>query len=156
MSATLTKPELETTPHANTTPIRPFRINEAAAAAALREALPLVISIIPRLALVLLADCLTAEQVARLSGAMAPLEEGALAPVLRAERTTKPDSRISPREREVLALVAEGRSNKAIAEVLFVAPSTIKTHVTSLLTKLGADNRAQLATIAARRGLLAA
>ena len=67
----------------------------------------------------------------------------------------QPDSLISPREREVLALVAEGRSNKEIAEVLFVAPSTIKTHVPSLLTKLDADNRAQLATIAAQRGLLA-
>ena len=55
----------------------------------------------------------------------------------------------------MLALVAEGRSNKEIAEALFVAPSTVKTHVTSLLTKLDADNRAQLATIAAQRGLLA-
>ena len=64
------------------------------------------------------------------------------------------DSRLSPREREVLALVAEGHSNKAIAEVLFVAPSTVKTHVTSLLTKLKADNRVQLATIAVQRGLL--
>ena len=51
--------------------------------------------------------------------------------------------------------MAAGRSNKAIAEVLFVAPSTVKTHVTSILTKLGADNRAQLSTIAAQRGLLA-
>ncbi len=54
----------------------------------------------------------------------------------------------------MLNLVADGRSNKAIAEVLFVAPSTVKTHVTSLLTKLGADNRAQLAAIATQRQLL--
>ena len=67
----------------------------------------------------------------------------------------QPDSLISPREREVLALVAEGRSNKEIAEVLFIAHSTVKTHVAALLTKLDADNRAQLATIAAQRGLLA-
>lgn len=62
---------------------------------------------------------------------------------------------LSPREREVLALVAEGRSNKAIAAALFVSPNTIKTHVASLLTKLDADTRAQLAAIAAgdvRRG----
>ena len=51
-------------------------------------------------------------------------------------------------------LVAEGRSNKAIAAALFVSPNTVKTHVASLLTKLGADNRAQLAIIAAQRGLL--
>ena len=61
---------------------------------------------------------------------------------------------LSPREREVLALVAQGQTNKEIAEVLFVAPSTIKTHVASLLTKLDASTRAHLATIAARRGLL--
>jgi DNA-binding NarL/FixJ family response regulator len=75
-----------------------------------------------------------------------------VAPVSRP--ATRVDSLISPREREVLALVAEGRSNKAIAEVLYVAPSTIKTHVTSLLTKLEADNRAQLAAIAAQRALV--
>ena len=56
---------------------------------------------------------------------------------------------LSPREREVLALVAEGRSNKAIAAALFVSPNTIKTHVASLLTKLEADTRVQLAAIAA-------
>lgn len=58
---------------------------------------------------------------------------------------------LSPREREVLALVAEGRSNKAIAEALYVSPNTIKTHVASLLNKLHADSRVQLAAIAARQ-----
>ncbi len=60
---------------------------------------------------------------------------------------------LSPREREVLELVAEGRTNKEIAERLFVSPNTVKTHVTSLLTKLHADSRVQLAAIAARQGL---
>jgi len=59
---------------------------------------------------------------------------------------------LSPREREVLAHVAEGRSNKAIAEALFVSPNTIKTHVASLMNKLHADSRAQLAAIAVRQG----
>ncbi len=59
---------------------------------------------------------------------------------------------LSPREREVLALVAEGRTNKAIAEALYVSPNTVKTHVGSLLNKLHADTRVQLATIAARQG----
>ena len=60
---------------------------------------------------------------------------------------------LSPRELEVLALVAEGRSNKAIAEALFVSPNTIKTHVASLMNKLHADTRAQLAAIATRQGM---
>ena len=58
---------------------------------------------------------------------------------------------LSPREREVLALVAEGRSNKAIAAALFVSPNTVKTHIASLMTKLQADSRAQLAAISARQ-----
>lgn len=60
---------------------------------------------------------------------------------------------LSRREREVLALVAEGRSNKAIAEALFVSPNTIKTHIASLMNKLNADSRVQLAAIAARQGI---
>jgi DNA-binding CsgD family transcriptional regulator len=68
--------------------------------------------------------------------------------------TFGPADRLSPREREVLALVAQGQTNKEIADALFVAPSTIKTHVASLLAKLDASRRAHLATIAARRGLI--
>jgi DNA-binding NarL/FixJ family response regulator len=55
---------------------------------------------------------------------------------------------LSPREREVLALVAEGRSNMAIAEALYVSPNTVKTHVASLLHTLDAQTRVQLAAIA--------
>jgi DNA-binding NarL/FixJ family response regulator len=62
----------------------------------------------------------------------------------------EPWSRLSPREREVLSLVAEGRSNKAIAEALFVSPNTVKTHVAALLTKLEVDTRVQLAALATR------
>ncbi len=201
-------------------------VDAPAAMAALREALelgrgaddPLMFSIVPWLATVILSDRLPAEQIVRLSGGVATLEarsaalggrthidvfgspqdrlvlaqavsgardelgEAAFAEADAAGRAltfealleallssldqagssvapvsrpvTRVDSLISPREREVLALVAEGRSNKAIAEVLYVAPSTIKTHVTSLLTKLEADNRAQLAAIAAQRALI--
>jgi predicted ATPase/DNA-binding CsgD family transcriptional regulator len=66
----------------------------------------------------------------------------------------QPDSLISPREREVLALVVEGRSNQEIADALFISVHTVKTHVAALLTKLDADNRAHLATIASQRALL--
>jgi DNA-binding NarL/FixJ family response regulator len=88
---------------------------------------------------------------------VALLEDGehTLAPALGAEPARQSDSLISPREREVLALVVAGRSNKEIAAALFVSPYTVKAHVSSLLAKLDVDNRAQLATIAMRRGLLA-
>jgi DNA-binding NarL/FixJ family response regulator len=62
---------------------------------------------------------------------------------------------LSPREREVLALVAEGRTNKAIAEALYVSPNTVKTHVSSLFTKLDAHSRSELAVIAARTEIAA-
>lgn len=61
-----------------------------------------------------------------------------------------PPAPLSPREKDVLALVAEGRSNKAIADALFVSPNTVKTHVASLLSKLHAESRAQLAALAVR------
>jgi DNA-binding NarL/FixJ family response regulator len=60
---------------------------------------------------------------------------------------------LSPREKEVLALVAKGHTNKAIAETLFVSPNTIKTHVASLLNKLHAETRVQLAAMAARTAM---
>jgi DNA-binding CsgD family transcriptional regulator len=62
-------------------------------------------------------------------------------------------SQLSQREREVLAQVAAGRSNKAIAEELYVSPNTVKTHVASLLRKMNVHTRAQLATIAVQQGL---
>lgn len=63
----------------------------------------------------------------------------------------RPTAVLSPREQEVLVLVAEGRSNKAIAAALFVSPNTVKTHVAALLTKLDAHTRVQLATMVARQ-----
>lgn len=61
---------------------------------------------------------------------------------------------LSHREREVLRLVAGGRSNKQIAHELSITERTVKFHVTSILNKLGAENRAQAVAVAARRGLL--
>jgi DNA-binding CsgD family transcriptional regulator len=83
-----------------------------------------------------------------------PVTDARLAEGTTTSHSVAPRVGLSPREREVLALVAQGQSNKEIADSLFVAPSTIKTHVTSLLTKLDACSRAHLATIAARDGLL--
>jgi DNA-binding CsgD family transcriptional regulator len=206
-----------------------MEVDAPAAFAALREVLqlvrgvddPLVISIVPWLAAVLLVERLPAEQVARLGGAIATIEkrsaaiggrtaidifgapddraalaqavdrarqalgeaafaaadaagqtlsfaelidellaaleerELTLAPAPAMGQSRTPDGLISPRECEVLALVVAGHSNKEIAEALFVSPFTVKAHVASLLTKLDANNRAQLAVIAMQRGLLA-
>ncbi|MFJ9733663.1 response regulator [Streptomyces sp. NPDC101171] len=60
---------------------------------------------------------------------------------------------LTPRERDVLALVALGLSNDEIAEHLFVSPLTAKTHVNRAMTKLAARDRAQLVVIAYQCGL---
>lgn len=57
----------------------------------------------------------------------------------------QPVDPITEREEEVLALVARGRTNAEIATELFVGLSTVKTHVASLMTKLGARNRVEIA-----------
>ncbi|SHM92155.1 response regulator transcription factor [Cryptosporangium aurantiacum] len=63
---------------------------------------------------------------------------------------------LTDREREVLALVAEGLPNDAIAERLVLSPLTAKTHVNRAMTKLGARDRAQLVVIAYQTGLVRA
>jgi DNA-binding NarL/FixJ family response regulator len=62
-------------------------------------------------------------------------------------------STITTREREVLALVAEGLSNKEVAAQLHIEPGTVKTHLAHLLTKLQARDRVQLVILAFRSGL---
>jgi DNA-binding NarL/FixJ family response regulator len=63
-------------------------------------------------------------------------------------------SRITEREREVLSLVAEGLSNEEIATRLYLSPLTTKTHVSHIMTKLNARDRAQLVVIAYESGLV--
>lgn len=62
--------------------------------------------------------------------------------------------RLTPRERDVMGLVALGLSNEEIAERLFVSPLTAKTHVNRAMTKLAARDRAQLVVIAYQCGLV--
>ena len=61
---------------------------------------------------------------------------------------------LSEREREVLQLVAEGKSSKEIADVLSISPATVETHRTHLLQKLGLRNTAEVVRYAARRGIV--
>jgi DNA-binding NarL/FixJ family response regulator len=63
---------------------------------------------------------------------------------------------LTVREREVMALAAEGRSNTEIAEDLTVSPLTVRTHIHRAMTKLGARDRAQLVVIAYQTGLVQA
>ena len=60
---------------------------------------------------------------------------------------------LTTREREVLALVAEGYTNRRIAETLFISESTAGVHVSHILGKLGVETRTEAATIAVRLGL---
>ena len=64
--------------------------------------------------------------------------------------------RLTDREREVLALVTEGRSNGQIASALFISPKTASVHVSNILAKLNVSSRTEAATVAHRLGLLSA
>ena len=61
---------------------------------------------------------------------------------------------LTPREREILALVAEGRTNDEIAAGLFLSPATVKTHVSRTMSKLDARDRAQLVVTAYETSLV--
>lgn len=63
-------------------------------------------------------------------------------------------SRLSTRELEILKLLVEGHSNPAIATALHLSPNTVKTHVRSIMNKLGVDCRIQVAVVALRLGLI--
>ncbi len=61
---------------------------------------------------------------------------------------------LTPREREVLKLIAEGHTNQAIAEKLVISPSTVQTHRTRIMQRLNLHNRVELIQYAVRKGLL--
>lgn len=77
-----------------------------------------------------------------LAGAVHPRDGGA------------PEAALTTREREVLALLAEGRSNREIAADIYVTVATVKSHVAHLYTKLGAANRSEALARAVTLGLL--
>jgi DNA-binding NarL/FixJ family response regulator len=69
-------------------------------------------------------------------------------------QVVNPEQDLSHREIEVVRLLAEGRSNRAIAEALYLSEATVKTHLVRVYRKLKVDNRAAAVSEAMRRGLL--
>lgn len=81
---------------------------------------------------------------------MPPIFEKASALVARLQ--AEPGVRLSPRESEVAALVAEGRTNRQIASLLFISERTAQNHVQHILDKLDLPNRSQIAVWVERTG----
>lgn len=94
----------------------------------------------------------------RAAGGEQPFSPGVLrrlvGRVVREERGPEPPSGLTPRELDVLVLLAQGLGNQDIADRLHVGVTTVKTHVASLMTKTGAGNRVRLAVLAHTAGLL--
>ncbi len=82
--------------------------------------------------------------------------ETVLAPPLAAKlmRQVRGGEQLTPRELEVLQLVAQGRSNPDIARELFIGEATVKTHLLHVFDKLGVDDRTRAVTVALERGIL--
>jgi DNA-binding NarL/FixJ family response regulator len=72
----------------------------------------------------------------------------------RAARSLPGLGELTPREREVVALIASGLSNEEISRKIYISPSTTKTHAARAMTKLGARDRAQLVVFAYQAGLV--
>jgi DNA-binding NarL/FixJ family response regulator len=92
------------------------------------------------------------ESINRIARGGAVVDPGLVQELVRARRRHDPLDALTPREREVLALMAEGRSNSGIARRLFVTEGTVEKHVHSLLPKLGIyeeddDHRRVLAVV---------
>jgi len=88
------------------------------------------------------------------------LYPGAVATLIREHlargRSDGVDTLLTPREQEVLKLIAEGHSGKEMAELLVVSPKTVERHRANLLDKLGMKDRLELARYAIRTGLIEA
>jgi len=81
------------------------------------------------------------------------LDDGVTAILLAAAVEVPASVELTPREAEVLTLIARGRSNTEIAGELFVSAATVKTHINNLFAKIGVRDRAQAVRYALRHGL---
>ena len=75
-------------------------------------------------------------------------------PVARNLAARTPDSELSPREREVLSLVTNGKSNREIGELLDITEATVKCHVSVILRRLDVSDRTQAVVVALQRGIV--
>ena len=89
------------------------------------------------------------EAAARGETVFAPSVAGRLA-----RRVVAPPSELTEREREVIALVADGLANRQIARQLFLSEATVKTHLVHVFTKLGVDNRTAAVAAARASGVI--
>lgn len=79
------------------------------------------------------------DAVTRVAGGGSALDPEVVSRMLGRRRGDRPLDRLSPREQDVLAAMAEGKSNRGIAEALFVTPAAVEKHVTSIFDKLELD-----------------
>lgn len=86
----------------------------------------------------------------------APLSERAITALTTRVADADPLAALTPREREVLSLAAEGMSTTQMAEKLFISPRTAETHRTNLMQKLGLQSQTDLVRFAIRKGLIQA
>lgn len=113
------------------------------------------------------AYCIKGSRVSGLIAALVAVQEGAIyldpkiarkaVEYLKPAATARNASNIaqlSQREMEVLKLIVEGRSNPEIPEILYLSPSTVKTHLKNIMNKLAVNDRVQAAVIALRSGLV--
>jgi len=100
------------------------------------------------------ADELRRAIIAAHSGRATLSPEAAQALVNAANQPPAPGHDLTERERDVLALMVEGLNNTQIAARLVVSPSTIKTHVSNILSKLGVASRSEAVALALRSGLV--
>ena len=87
---------------------------------------------------------------------IAPAAAARLVDAISQSKGASPHDRLTAREREVLELIANGRSNKLIALELGISEKTVKAHVGRVLAKLGVADRTQAALLAVREGLVRA
>ena len=110
------------------------------------------------------AYCVKGAKVEKLINAIAVVQDGAIyldpqiarlvVANLKPATPKRNIGNLSEREMEVLELIVEGKSNPQIAEILYLSPNTIKTHVRSIMNKLTVDDRVQAAVVALRSGLV--